>query len=58
MSLKDHIEMLRARHAALEGELADEDRRPHPNDAVIRRLKREKLRLKDEIAALDRAPAV
>ena len=31
---------------------------PSPNEVVIGRLKREKLRLKDEIAALDRALTV
>jgi hypothetical protein len=58
MSLQDHIGMLRARHSALESDLAEEDRRPYPNEIVIGRLKREKLRLKDEIAALDRALTV
>jgi hypothetical protein len=54
MSLQDHIGTLRARHSALESDLAIEDHYPHPNEEVIGRLKREKLRLKDEIAALDR----
>jgi hypothetical protein len=58
MSLQDHIGTLRARHSALESELANEDRRPCPNEAVVGRLKREKLRLKDEIAALDRGLTV
>jgi hypothetical protein len=54
MSLQDHIGTLRARHSALESDLATEDHYPCPNEEVIGRLKREKLRLKDEIAALDR----
>jgi hypothetical protein len=54
MSLQDHIGTLRARHSALQSDLATEDRYPCPNEEVIGRLKREKLRLKDEIAALDR----
>jgi hypothetical protein len=56
MSLQDHIATLRARHAALESALAKEERRPSPDEVVIARLKREKLRLKDEITALDRGP--
>jgi len=58
MSLQDRIGTLRARHSALEIELASEERRPSPNEVVIGRLKREKLRLKDEIAALDRTETV
>jgi hypothetical protein len=54
MSLQDHIRTLRARHSALESDLAKEDCCRYPNDGVIGRLKREKLRLKDEIVALDR----
>jgi hypothetical protein len=55
MSLQDRIGTLRARHSALESDLANEDGRPCPNAGTIGRLKREKLRLKDEIATLDRA---
>jgi hypothetical protein len=58
MSLQDHIGTLRARHCALDDDLAKEDHRPYPNEGVIGRLKREKLRLKDEIVALDRALTV
>jgi hypothetical protein len=58
MSLQDHIEALRARHSALESDLTKEDRHPYPNEGVISTLKREKLRLKDEIVALDRALTV
>ena len=54
MSLQDHIGTLRARHSALDSDITEEDRRPYPNADVIGRLKREKLRLKDEIVALAR----
>jgi len=58
MSLQDHIGTLRARHAALESDLTDEDRRPYLNAVVVGRLKRAKLRLKDDIAALGRTLTV
>ncbi|MEM7441829.1 MAG: YdcH family protein [Pseudomonadota bacterium] len=49
----DRIETLRARHADLESQIAEEFHRPHPDDIRISELKREKLKLKDEITRLD-----
>lgn len=37
------------RHRALEERIADVESRPKPDSMVIQRLKREKLRLKDEM---------
>ena len=51
--LEDHIEMLRSRHAHIEGELTKEIARPLPNAATITDLKRQKLRIKDEIFQLE-----
>lgn len=51
--LMERIETLRARHADLESQLAEEIHRPHPDDIRITELKREKLKLKDEIVRLD-----
>ncbi|WP_448581438.1 YdcH family protein [Thermaurantiacus sp.] len=45
-----HLEALSSRHRLIDGEIASEMRRPVPDSARLRRLKREKLRLKDEIA--------
>jgi hypothetical protein len=54
MSLQDRIETLRARHAALQTEIDRETCRPLPNLDVIADLKRQKLRIKDEIFTLER----
>jgi hypothetical protein len=53
MSLQDRIETLRTRHRSLEEALDQEACRPHPNDDVIHDLKRQKLRIKDEIVQLE-----
>lgn len=49
MSLQDRIESLKARHAALDSAIETEARRPLPNDAQVTDLKRQKLRIKDEL---------
>jgi hypothetical protein len=54
MSLQDHIEALRAKHAELERAIDEENRRPLPNRDAISDLKRQKLRIKDEIYHLER----
>ena len=40
------------RHADLEHEIAQEEKRPVPDDLKIKALKKQKLRIKDRIAAL------
>lgn len=52
MNLQSRIESLKTRHAALELQIADEDGRPQPDSAALTRLKREKLRLKEEMERL------
>jgi len=54
MSLQDRLESLRARHASLEQAILQEINRPLPNSDTISDLKRQKLRIKDEIVALER----
>ncbi|MCB2052693.1 MAG: YdcH family protein [Geminicoccaceae bacterium] len=49
MALNEHVESLRSKHARLEQLIDDELHRPHPDDAKIARLKKEKLKIKDEI---------
>ena len=44
-----HIEALRAKHAALESRIHEEQKFPAANTAVLRELKLQKLRLKEEI---------
>jgi hypothetical protein len=53
MSSQDRIEALREKHAALERAIDEENRRPLPNDDAISDLKRQKLRIKDEIFQLE-----
>ncbi len=53
--IERHVVSLEHKHSALEALLASEAKRPAPDDALVRVLKRQKLRLKDEIAAKQRA---
>jgi len=46
------MESLKARHAELEKQIEEETKRPLPNDQQIASLKREKLKLKEELGAL------
>lgn len=44
-----HLEALASRKKLLEGQIAEEMRRPAPDAATLMRLKREKLRVKEEM---------
>jgi hypothetical protein len=46
------LRTLEERHAALEVRIAEEDNRPMPDSENLWRMKREKLRLKDEMERL------
>jgi hypothetical protein len=52
MSLQSRIETLKDRHATLDGRIADEDHRPQPDIEALSRMKREKLKLKEEMERL------
>jgi hypothetical protein len=52
MSMEDRVETLKARHAHLEHEIDEEVHRPLPNSIHITELKRQKLRIKEEITRL------
>ncbi|HJO72596.1 MAG: DUF465 domain-containing protein [Rhodospirillales bacterium] len=54
MSLDEKIGSLKAKHKALEEALEDEINRPYVNEIEIASLKKQKLRIKDELATLDR----
>jgi hypothetical protein len=54
MSLQDRVEALKEKHAALERALDEENKRPLPNQDAVHDLKRQKLRIKDEIYQLER----
>ncbi|WP_144182796.1 YdcH family protein [Elioraea rosea] len=57
MSLQQRLVTLNERHSALEMRIAEEGGRPRPNETALSQLKREKLRLKEEMERLkaDRA---
>ena len=52
MSLHEHVDSLRAKHARLEEQIDEEQHRPLPDSTVLVKLKREKLRLKEAIERL------
>ena len=54
MALEDHIRSLRTKHAHLDEEICRESSRPLPNTFKLNEMKREKLRIKDSIAELQR----
>lgn len=54
MSFEERIEALRTKHQTLEAELEVETHRPLPDAVVINKIKREKLKVKDEIARLSK----
>lgn len=47
-----HLSSLAEKHRRLEQAIEEENSRPHPDDIRLHALKREKLRLKDEMARL------
>jgi hypothetical protein len=52
MTVEDRIESLKSKHARLEHEIGEETHRPLPDTMLIAALKREKLRIKDEITKI------
>lgn len=50
MDISSHTQALQHKHASLDEQLRLERSRPAPDDATIAQLKREKLRLKEQIA--------
>jgi hypothetical protein len=52
MSLDERIDSLKAKHIALDEAIEKENARPHPDDIEIAGFKKQKLRIKDEIANL------
>ena len=50
MGLNARIEALRMKHSELEHELEEESSRPSPNMSHLTEIKRQKLRIKDELA--------
>lgn len=53
MSVDERLDALRNKHASLKEAIDVENQRPRPDDIRISALKREKLRIKDEIVGLE-----
>lgn len=47
---KEIVAELESKHAALHALIEEEEHRSHPDEDLLHRLKKEKLRLKDEMA--------
>jgi hypothetical protein len=52
MPVAAHLDALKQKHAALDRRIHEEDQHAAPDDLEIKRLKLEKLRLKEEIDRL------
>ena len=47
-----HLSALKSRHADLDEKIANEERRPAPDVAVLAQLKKQKLKIKEEMFAI------
>ena len=52
MIAEPHLVALKEKHASLDLEIAEEEQRPHPDEVRLAVLKKQKLRLKDEMARI------
>lgn len=52
MSLEERVISLKAKHHSLEDKIERESSRPHPDETEIASLKKQKLRIKDQLASL------
>ncbi|MBK1659739.1 YdcH family protein [Paracraurococcus ruber] len=52
MNHSPRLRSLEERHAVLDRQIGEEDARPKPDEAELHRLKREKLRIKEELERL------
>ncbi len=55
MTKDEHTTSLRTRHAELEEALEVETHRPIPDQVAVSEIKKQKLRIKDELAKIDTA---
>ena len=47
-----HLSSLKSRHADIDAKLANEERRPAPDTGIVAQLKKQKLKLKEEMLAI------
>ncbi len=53
MTDQEQVEKLKTKHHDLEEKIDKENARPNPDDITIAELKKEKLKIKDELASMD-----
>ena len=53
MNVKGHIESLVQKHQRLDQQINTEVGRPNPDQNIVSRLKKEKLRIKEEITTME-----
>jgi hypothetical protein len=53
MPMSERIRSLQAKHAKLDEDLGREESRPMPSPIAVAQMKKEKLRIKDELNRLD-----
>ena len=53
MTEQDKVSSLRSRHSALDAKIEREGDRPLPDELLVANLKREKLKIKDELASMN-----
>ena len=46
-----HLSALKSRHADLDAKIANEERRPAPDMALLAKMKKQKLKIKEELLA-------
>ena len=54
MGLEERVESLKVKHQALEAAIEEENSHPYPDDLHLVALKKQKLRIKDQLATLNR----
>ena len=52
MRVEERVDALKAKHRALEAAIEDQNNRPLPDDTIISDLKKQKLKIKDELAII------
>ncbi len=51
--MEKHLQALKDKHKALDVQIEEENARPAPNDAIIQELKKQKLKIKEEIQEIE-----
>ena len=58
MAIASHIAELSDKHRTLDAQIREELARPSPDSLMVTGLKRQKLRIKDELARLSAEPSI